>query len=195
MKRPIMTLGLAFLLGLGLAGNGQANSVEEHGASFQRSITVDGQPLELTGTGVARWRIVFTVYAAGLYLPPGTTAETMLDADTARVLEIEYFHNISAEDIIRAANTKLQSQLPAEARARLQPLIDEFHALYNEVNDGDRYRMTYRPGEGTELRFNGKPVGTIAGAEFAAAYFGIWLDADDPLSDNLRRNLLADIEE
>lgn len=182
---------LLALLASVLSGLAAANPVEEHGAAFARSVQLEGEPLVLTGTGVARYRIVFTVYAAGLYLPAQTQADEVLNGDTPRILEIEYFHDISAEDIIRAANTKLDSQLPAEARARLQPVIDEFHALYQQVSDGDRYQMAYIPGTGTQLRFNGELVGTIGGAEFAAAYFGVWLDPDDPLSKNLRRNLLA----
>lgn len=191
MRKHSLALVLIALLGSGFPEFAMASTVEEHGASFDRSMVLEGESLELTGTGVARYRIVFTVYAAGLYLPAQTQARDVLDGDTPRVLEIEYFHDISAEDIIRAADTKLERQLSAEARARLQPVIDEFHALYQKVSDGDRYQMAYIPGTGTRLSFNGESVGTIAGAEFAAAYFGIWLDPDDPLSKNLRRDLLA----
>ncbi len=195
MRLQTLILTLALLLASAVSALAVANPAEEHGATFERAIELAGAPLQLTGTGVARYRIVFTVYAAGLYLPAQTRADAVLDGDTPRVLEIEYFHDISAEDIIRAANTKLDKQIPADARARLQPLIDEFHSLYGRVSDGDRYRMAYVPGTGTTLSFNGEPVGTIAGAEFAAAYFGIWLDAEDPLSRNLRADLLAGLTE
>ena len=43
------------------------------------------------------------------------------------------------------------------------------------MKDGQRYRLTYRPGIGTELAKDGVPLGTIEGADFAAAVFGIWL--------------------
>jgi len=166
-------------------------TVEQNGARFDERIELAGEDLNLTGTGVAKYRIVFTVYAAGLYLPPSADADQALATDTPRRLEIEYFHDISAEDIIRAANTKLDEQLTPARQERLQPKIDRFHALFQAVTDGDRYRMEYIPNEGTRLAFNGKPVGQVAGGDFASAYFGIWLDANDPLSRGLRRDLLA----
>ncbi|MEX0385632.1 chalcone isomerase family protein [Spiribacter onubensis] len=165
--------------------------VEQNGARFSKQIQLDDETLDLSGTGVAKYRIVITVYAAGLYLPADTKTDQVLSGDTPRILAIEYFHDISASDIIKAARTKLKEQLSSSELDRLEPKIKQFHSMYQAVSDGDRYRMDYVPGMGTQLLFNGKPVGTVEGADFAAAYFGIWLDADDPLSKNLRRDLLA----
>jgi len=189
--QAILTVLAAALLTL--PGLGRA-TVEESGATFERSIELDGQELALSGTGVAKYRVIFTVYAAALYVPPGTARAEVLDEGTPRRLEIEYFHDISAEDIIEAANTKLDDQLSATERAAVKPKIDRFHALFNAVAPGDRYRMDYTPNEGVELQFNGETVGTVEGGHFAQAYFGIWLDEDDPLSGKLRDNLLAGTE-
>ncbi len=164
--------------------------VDQNGASFSEQMQLAGETLELSGTGVAKYRIVITVYAAGLYLPADTKTAQVLAGDTPRSLAIEYFHDISAADIIKAARTKLEEQLSSSELGKLEPKIKQFHSMYQAVSDGDRYRMDYIPGTGTQLLFNGRPVGTVKGADFAAAYFGIWLDADDPLSKNLRRDLL-----
>lgn len=185
---------IALISGLVLFGVQPAIAVvEQNGAEFTRQITLANHPLTLTGTGVARYRVVFTVYAAGLYLPEGTERRNVLAEQTPRRLEIEYFHNISAEDIILAANTKLQAQRSSTELAALQPAIDSFHSLFQPVSDGDRYRMDYVPGIGTQLSFNGEPVGTVEGGAFASAYFGIWLDDASPLSRGLRDDLLVDI--
>ena len=179
---------------MAVAVTGAAAAVEENGARFSEQLPLDGESLELTGTGVAKYRIVITVYAAGLYLPANTGASEVLAADTPRALAIEYFHDISAADIIKAARTKLDEQLSASQLEKLEPAIKRFHALYQGVSDGDRYRMEYSPGKGTQLLFNGDAVGRVGGADFARAYFGIWLDRDDPLSKRLRRDLLAGID-
>jgi hypothetical protein len=171
-----------------------AQTVETHGAAFAETVRINDRPLALSGTGTVRYRLVFTVYAAALYLPPQTPEKAVLAADTPRRLTIEYFHDISASDIIRAADTKLAEQLSEAERERLAPSIERFHGLFNPVSDGDRYRMDYLPGKGTTLYFNGEPVGTVPGGDFAAAYFGIWLDADAPLSASLRRDLLAGVD-
>ena len=49
--------------------------------------------------------------------------------------------------------------------------------------------MTYLPGRGTELALNGTPLAVIEGADFAAAYFGIWLGPNS-IDDRLKRDLL-----
>lgn len=46
----------------------------------------------------------------------------------------------------------------------------------------DRYSLTYMPGVGTELALNDNPLGVIDGADFAAAYFRIWL-GDHPIDN------------
>ena len=179
------------LLGLVTTSLPATTTVEQNGAQFPTAIRLDDHTLSLSGTGVARYRVIFTVYAAALYTPPDTARDKVLDPAVPRRLEIEYFHEISADDIIRAANTKLADQLSPERLAALEPKITRFHGLFQAVSDGDRYRMDYLPGVGTRLSFNGEPVGAVSGGDFAAAYFGIWLDPGDPLSDRLREDLLT----
>ena len=63
------------------------------------------------------------------------------------------------------------------------------HAAYRGVEAGDRYALTYRPGAGTELALNGEPLVSVEGADFAAAYFAIWL-GPAPADERLKRDLL-----
>jgi hypothetical protein len=64
------------------------------------------------------------------------------------------------------------------------------HALYRDVKPGDRCSLTYLPGVGTWLTLNGQILGTVAGAEFAAAYFAIWF-GQQPMDASLKRKLLG----
>ena len=73
--------------------------------------------------------------------------------------------------------------------AKLRSRIDLINAIYQDVKPGDRYALTYLPGRGTELALNGTPLTVIEGADFAAAYFGIWLGRDS-IDDRLKRDLL-----
>jgi hypothetical protein len=57
------------------------------------------------------------------------------------------------------------------------------------VKPGDRSALTYVPGHGTELSINGRSKGWVEGADFAAAYFQIWLGRE-PLSDSFKEQLL-----
>lgn len=181
--------------GLALTAGPALGAVEQSGATFAERIELGGETLTLAGTGVARYRVVFTVYAAALYVPEGTSRDRVLAAGTPRRLEIAYFYDIEPEDIIRAANTVLERQIGEDGMAAIEARLARFQGWFEAVEDGDRYRMDYVPGEGTTLSFNGDPVGTIEGADFAEAYFGIWLAPDAPLSDSLRDNLIAGLEE
>ena len=87
-----------------------------------------------------------------------------------------------------AAPSLERNQTPAEL-ARLQGRIDRINTTYKDVKAGDRYSLTYLPGRGTELALNGTPLLTIEGADFAAAYFGIWLGRE-PIDEKLKRDLL-----
>ena len=72
---------------------------------------------------------------------------------------------------------------------RLRGRLERLNAAYRDVKPGDRYALTYLPGRGTELSLNGSPLTVIEGADFAAAYFGIWLGRR-PIDEKLKRELL-----
>lgn len=132
---------------------------------------------ELTLRGQATLRVgyVFKVYDAALYLGEGAPVEKAL-ADIPKRLEIRYLRDIAARDIIRLGNETLKRQETAETWSVLQDRLARINAWYQDVKPGDQYTLTYVPGHGCELALNGKVLGRIEGADFAAAYFGIWLD-------------------
>jgi hypothetical protein len=78
--------------------------------------------------------------------------------------------------------------LPADYQ-ELEKRLQSFYGFFRDVKPGDRYSINYLPEKGTELRFNEKPLGAVPGADFAAAYFGIWL-GDEPISKGFRDRLL-----
>jgi hypothetical protein len=62
--------------------------------------------------------------------------------------------------------------------------------LYEDVQPGDRYSLTYIPGRGTELALNGVPKGIIRGAEFAEAVFSIWL-GPEPINSSFKKQIIG----
>ncbi|MGD2184488.1 MAG: chalcone isomerase family protein [Desulfobacterales bacterium] len=72
---------------------------------------------------------------------------------------------------------------------RLRPRIEYHNSLYQDVQPGDRYSLTYIPGRGTELALNGESKGVVEGADFAAALFSIWL-GPRPISGTFKKELL-----
>ena len=190
MKKSLCTAGV-FLLALMVfsAGSAGAAPVTVNGIEFPRTFALEDRTLALRGAGMMRWAMLVDLYAGAFYLPESIPAGQW-DRDIARHLELCYFRDIPAEGFVKSSQDHLQSTLPAERLAVLQPQLDDLYGLFRDVGAGDRYALTYQPDIGTTLSLNGEPLGTIAGSDFARAYFGIWL-GDEPLRKKFRDRLLG----
>lgn len=164
----------------------QALTVEN--VTFADSVTIGGTAVPLHNAALLRYLKFIKAYVAALYLPEGFPAENVL-SDVPKRLELNYLVSIKGPDFGKGAEPTLKlNQTPAEL-ARLRSRIDRINGIYQDVRPGDRYALTYLPGRGTELALNGTPLTVIEGADFAAAYFGIWLGRNS-IDDRLKRDLL-----
>jgi len=164
-------------------------NVEVEGVTFKRELSYRGESLELQGYGLLRYMIFIKAYVGALYLPPAVASTDALEP-VAKRLELQYFHAISKEDFDQATRAKIADNTTPFEYEQLQPRMDQLGAIYRDVNPGDRYSLTFVPGQGTELALNGRPLGTIPGNDFARAVFGVWLGAN-PIDDDFRDLLLG----
>jgi hypothetical protein len=164
----------------------QALTVEN--VTFADSVTIGGTAVPLHNAALLRYLKFIKAYVAALYLPEGVTAENVL-TDVSKRLEINYLVSIKGPDFGKGAEPTLKLNLPPAELAKMRSRIDRINSIYRDVKPGDRYSLTYLPGRGTELALNGTPLTVIEGADFAAAYFGIWLGRDS-IDDKLKRDLL-----
>ncbi|QOJ35321.1 MAG: chalcone isomerase family protein [Nitrospira sp.] len=176
---------LGFLL-VAMPSPGMAASLE--GVTFPDSIHAGSVTLPLRGVGLAKFMRTISLYVAALYLPSALEPDRVLD-DVPKRLELSYFRSIRRAEFGRAATKVLADNVPPETLSILAPRIEQMHRLYEDVKPGDRYGLTYLPGVGTELALNGVVKGTVEGADFAAAYFAIWL-GPDPINQALKARLL-----
>ena len=156
--------------------------------TFQESVSIDNQQIPIRGAALLRWLNIFKVYVAALYLPDNGPQHDVL-ADIPKRLEISYLVSIPGPDFGKGAEEILERNNSPEELARLRSRIEKINAVYRDVKPGDRYALTYAPGQGTELSYNGQPLITIEGADFAAAYFGIWL-GKNPIDLEMRSRLI-----
>ena len=159
--------------------------------SFPDEVDSEAGPLRLFGLGRLRDRVLVRGYVGGLYLPDGVEPAALFD-DLPKALELYYYWDIEGRFFGEAADDILSRALPAERVTALRSRVDRLHALYRDVEEGDRYRLTYSPGVGTTLALNGEVLGTIPGADFAADSFGIWLGSE-PLNVPFRDQMLGGI--
>ena len=177
---PLLVLALAMLAS-------GVHAAELEGIQFPDAREVRGTQLDLHRVGLSRYRWIFKVYVAGLYLGEGATPSA-LESDAARRLEISYLYGFSAEDFAKTTRRGSERNLGAQQARQLEPRIARFNALYRDVKPGDRYALTYLPGIGTELALNGVPLGVVEGEDLARALFSIWF-GPDPFDANLKREL------
>ncbi len=182
-RKSILLAGLILLLPApGLAG-------EIEGVRFAEQREIADTPLRLQGLGLLRYRVVFKGYVAAFYLGEGVEPTAAL-GDVPRRLEIEYFWSIPADAFAEATVEGVKRNVDAATYERLADRIEQMNGLYQGVEPGDRYAITYVPGVGTQLALNGEVRGSIEGADFASALFSIWL-GDRPLDGSLKRKLLG----
>jgi hypothetical protein len=145
--------------------------------------------LTLRGQGTANY-LLFEVYEARLYLPPGIAAAAALQGETSRRLSLRYKLAIKRSDIELAAWSTLQKQWPDEVLKSRKNQLDQLHAAMRDVNEGDVYTLDYRPTRGVTLSLNDQAVWQGGDARLAEMYFGIWL-GEACLSPELRLALLG----
>jgi Chalcone isomerase-like len=177
---------IIFLCACATPSSGNALTIEN--VTFAESIQAGTTTVPLRNAALLRYLKFIKAYVAALYLPEGVTPDRVL-SDVPKRLELHYLVSIKGPDFGEGAEPILKlNQTPGEL-AKLRGRIDRINALYRDVKPGDRYSLTYLPGRGTELALNGTALTVIEGADFAAAYFGIWLGRE-ALDDGLKRDLL-----
>ena len=183
--------GIGTALALAIAAiaapsRGIAAAIE--GVTFPEKVEVEGRRLDLHGLALLRYGFVIRAYVAGLYLEDPKHAARVLE-DLPKRLDLSYFWGLEGKQFADAAKTMLERNLPEDQLEALMPRIDRMGSSFRAVEAGDRYSLTYLPGRGTELALNGTPLVTIEGADFAEAYFGIWL-GEQPIDADMRDELL-----
>lgn len=145
--------------------------------------------IELKSTATATWLVFIEVYEAALYAQPDAQAEQVLNGNGPFSLEIIYKVSLSKSQLIEGADVALGRQHSEQQRASYQSDVDALHDFYQDVTEGDRFRLDIAPTDGLSLFFNNELVYQNTSIDFARYYAGLWL-AESPLSDHVRLGLL-----
>jgi hypothetical protein len=164
-------------------------AVSAEAFSFPDEVRIGQDTLTLRGVGLVRELFFIKVVMAALYVQDGTPVDRVF-ADVGKRVEMRSFRAIPADAFIKEAEIALAENVPAATIERLRPRLDQLHQAYEDLKPGDRYALTYLPNSGTSLELNGRPRRSIEGADFAAAYFQIWLGGK-PIHKKLKEQLLG----
>ena len=183
----------AWLLWLaGVSTNAWAQGTEVGGVKFDRSLAVQGSNLQLNGAGV-RYKAVFKVYAAGLYLTQAAgTPEDVAAAPGAKRLSITMLRDIDSNELGKLFTRGVEDNMPRSAYSKLVPGLIRMGEIFSSdkrLMAGDAFTIDWVPGQGTVISVKGQPQGEpFKEPAFFNALLSIWLGkspADHLLKDAL----------
>jgi hypothetical protein len=183
---------LAGTVALLLAFSAAAATVEIAGVKMEDQIDLRGSKLVLNGAGV-RYKAVFKVYTAGLYLGKKVgTPEEVLAAPGAKRMQITMLREIDSNELGKLFTRGVQDNAPKTEMSKLIPGLIKMGQLFADQKKlvaGDVFMIDWIPGTGTVITVKGVPQGEpFKEPEFFNALLRIWLGpvpADWKLKDAL----------
>jgi hypothetical protein len=184
-------LTLVLLAGL-LTVGATAATVDVGGVKLEDSADVRGNKLVLNGAGI-RYKAVFKVYAAGLYLgKKAGTPEEVLAAPGAKRMVITMMREIDSNELGKLFTRGVQDNAPKTEMSKLVPGLIKMGQIFSDqkrLMTGDVFMIDWIPGTGTVITVKGVPQGEpFKEPEFFNALMRIWLGpepADWKLKDAL----------
>lgn len=187
--RTIATLGAALSIAV------SAGAAEVAGVKLDEVTRVANQDLKLNGAGI-RYKAIFKVYVAGLYLPEKkATVADVLASPGARRVTIVMLRDISNEELGRGFMSGIQQNTDRAEKAKLIMQLQKFGEIFAsipELKKGDVLTTDWIPGAGTVIHVNGKKVSdSLPDIAFYNAILRIWL-GDKPVDTKLKPAMLGE---
>ncbi len=175
-----------------LALPARAQDTDVGGVRHPASVSVQGTALQLNGAGI-RYKAVFKVYTAGLYLSQkADTPEAVLAAAGPKRMHITMLREIDANELGKLFTRGVEDNTPKGEYARLVPgliRMGEVFSMHKKLMPGDTFTIDWLPGQGTVIAVKGQVQGQpFKEPEFFQALMRIWLGknpADHLLKDAL----------
>ncbi|GAA0757210.1 chalcone isomerase family protein [Psychroflexus lacisalsi] len=164
---------------------------EVAGIELPDTFQVGETELSLNGAGV-REKFWMDMYAGGLYTSQKMSdAQKVMDADAPMVIKLHIVSGLISSDKMSSAveegfeNSTNGNTKPYRAK------IDKFISFFSdEITKNDVFDITYTPLDGVVVFKNGEELGSIKGADFKKALFGIWF-CNKPADKDLMKGMLG----
>ncbi|MBX9902455.1 MAG: chalcone isomerase family protein [Burkholderiaceae bacterium] len=172
-----------------------AATVEVAGIKFEDTVKLGGTDLRLNGAGI-RYKAIFKVYAAGLYIKEKkSTMADILALPGPKRVTLHFLRDVSNEDFGRGFMEGLKNNTDRAERAKFVGQYQRFGDMFAtipELKKGDTIHVDWVPGSGTTLLLNGKRViEPDPDPAFYNALLRIWL-GEKPVDTSLRKAMLAE---
>ena len=185
---------ILFVLSAGLmtALASKAAAVDMAGVKFEDTVDQRGSKLVLNGAGI-RYKAIFKVYSAGLYLPKKTSSpEEALSMAGPKRISITMLREIDSNELGKLFTRGVEDNVPKTEMSKLIPGLIRMGQIFSDQKRllaGDSFTFEWIPGTGGVLSVKGKVQGEpFKEPEFFSALLRIWLGtvpADHKLKDAL----------
>lgn len=161
---------------------------------FAPQLSLHGSTLQLNGAGI-RHKLMFKVYAAGLYLPKKAhTLDEINAQEGPKRIRLVPLRTIDAEELSRLFLRSLENNTEKATFYRLAPSMLQISKVFTDIKKlqpGDELTMDWVPGTGTIVSHNGNVKSdTFTESMFFDALVGIWL-GPRPADPTLKQALLG----
>jgi hypothetical protein len=182
---------LLSLLALSLFGARAAQAKQCVGVSMPEQLSIDGKELRLNGMGLREATVLgIDVYVAGLYLEQRSSdASKIIGSESVKHVRLSLLRDVSREDLADQLGQYFR-HAAGKDYDKLKARFERMASWLPTLREHDTFSVTYRPGAGLEVRHGSKSLGTIPGADYARAIFGIWL-GNKPPNQGLKTGMLG----
>ncbi|MHB8799594.1 MAG: chalcone isomerase family protein [Thermoanaerobaculia bacterium] len=158
------------------------------GVTLPETLDVGGRELKLNGTALLK-KLVFRVYAVGLYLPaPAHDAGSVVGPDVPKALIIHFLRAVSRNDLVGPLELDF-ARNGGEKGKRARAQIEKLLAGVKDMKRGDRLTFRYQPGKGSTIAMTDGTTTTFEGKDFADAFLLIYVGPHPPKAEMKRRLL------
>jgi hypothetical protein len=177
-----------------LAGPAVLAQVNLSGVKYDENTEVRGTKLQLNGAGI-RYKAVFKVYTAGLYLTrKAASPEEVQTAPGARRMSITMLRDIDSAELGKLFSRGIEDNMEKTAFSKLIPGVMRMSQIFFDIKRlkaGDTFLIDWVPGAGTVITVKGIPQGEpFKEPEFFNALLRIWL-GPNPADWKLKEALLG----
>ena len=175
-----------------LAGSAWSQAVTVADVKYEPTQTLGDSTVQLNGAGV-RYKAVFKVYTAGLYLEKkASTPQEVASQRGPKRLGITMLREIDSTELGKLFSRGMEDNMDRAAFSRIVPGVLRMSQIFSDhkkLQAGDQFMIDWIPGTGTVITVKGKVQGEpFKEPEFFNALMGIWLGnlpADFKLKDAL----------
>jgi len=169
----------AGLAGLMLSLGVSAAPVEISGIKLDDPVEFRGAALQLNGAGI-RYKAVFKVYVAGLYLgKKAVTPEEVYATAGPKRISITLLREIDSNELGKAFTKGFEENTRKGEMSKLIPGLIKMGQIFadqKKLLPGENFTIDWIPGTGAVITVKGKPQGEpFKEVEFFNALVRIWL--------------------